>query len=462
MSGSELVKLLEKSALTHAERPAFIEQGSRISYQAFWRMVGETARALEAQGIGGGERVAFRMGNTVRDMAAGLGVITAGAALIPVPFQAAEPEKLEYIRECLATHDLVVSETGPQVMSVQTEHPESITEALRRAVIIRPTSGTTGRRKGVILSADSITGRINALNSVLRIGPADTILWTLPVSFHLVVSILLYLIHGATVVLAENQYPDTLLGLAKLHPVTVLYGSPRQFSMLSSDRSGKTFPFLRWAVSTGTFLPEGVAHAFFDRFGHPLRQAYGLIEVGIAALNASMPWAPFDSVGEPVPGHRIMIRDSRGRPVSEGTAGEIMIQGPGMFEGYVNVAGTFGRETWFASGDTGMVKDSILYIRGRSCSAIHVAGMKVFPEEIEACLLSHPAIKAARVYGTDHPRMGKVVNADISVKDGAELPEKELFMYCHKHLSPWKIPANWNIGAEIEKTSSGKVRRKSE
>ena len=460
MSGYELVKLLEKSALTHGERPAFIEQGSRISYQAFWRTVGETARALKAQGIEGGERVTFCMGNTVRDMAAGLGVITAGASLVPVPFQAAESEKLEYIRDCMATHDLVASETGPQVMGVPMENHEGIRETLRRAVIIRPTSGTTGRRKGVILSAASITGRIDAVNSVFRIGPADTILWTLPVSFHLVVSILLYLIHGATVVLAENQYPDTLLGLAKLHPVTVLYGSPRQFAMLSSHRSGKTFPFLRWAVSTGTFLPEGVAHAFFDRFGHPLRQAYGLIEVGIAALNASMPPAPYDSVGEPVPGHRIMIRDSQGRPVPEGTAGEIMIQGPGMFEGYVNASGIFGKDAWFASGDTGMIKEGVLYIRGRSCSAIHVAGMKVFPEEIEACLLSHPAIKAARVYGTDHPRMGKVINADIAVRYGSKISEKELFMYCRRHLSPWKIPADWNIGAEIEKTSSGKVRRK--
>ncbi len=460
MSGCSLISLLSQSVNAHGSRPALVEHGQPVSYRGFFHMVEEAADRLREQGAGEGDRITFRMANSVRDMALGLGIIAAGACLIPVPFEATGPEKQNYMAECRATHDLVADDGRLLVRKLPQENEGTASDALQRAVIIRPTSGTTGKRKGVILSESSITGRITAVNQVLGIGPADTILWTLPVSFHLVVSILLYLLHGATVVLAQNNYPDTLLDMGERYPVTMLYGGPRQFSMLAADRSGRTFPFLRWAISTGTFLPGGVADVFADRFNHPLRQAYGLIEVGLAAINYQMPPDPSDSVGRPAPGHSIMIRNpSAGTPLSEGEEGEIMIRGPGMFEGYVNAPCPLDSNGWFASGDMGLVRDGVLYVRGRECSVIHVAGMKVFPEEIEACLLAHPDVNAARVHGTRHPRMGQVITADISLRKGAVLTQKQLFLFCRERLSPWKIPANFNINVKIERTASGKVLR---
>ena len=462
MSGCSLISLLSQSVNTHGRRPAFIEHEQPVSYVSFFQMVEEVSHTLRMQGTGNGDRITFRMANSVRDMATGLGIIAAGACLVPVPFEATEPEKQGYIAECRATHDLVADDGRLQVRKLPQEYEGAASDVLQRAVIIRPTSGTTGKRKGVILSESSITGRIIAVNQALGIGPSDTILWTLPVSFHLVVSILLYLIHGATVVLAQNHYPDTLLDMGERHPVTMLYGGPRQFSMLAADRSGRTFPSLRWAISTGTFLPEGVADVFAERFNHPLRQAYGLIEVGLAAINSEMPPDPSDSVGRPAPGHSIMIRNRTGSsPLSEGEEGEIMIRGPGMFEGYVNAPCPFDSDGWFASGDMGLIRGGVLYVKGRECSVIHVAGMKVFPEEIEACLLAHTYVHAVRVYGTRHPRMGQVITADLSLRKGAVLTEKQLFLFCRERLSPWKIPVNFNINVKIDRTGSGKVLRHS-
>ncbi len=458
-SGYEILALLERNALAHGEKPAFIEQGRTTTYREFLQMVQEAAMSLARQGAGPETRITFTMGNNVTDMAAGLGIILAGACLIPMPPDAAEAEQRETMRECLATHTGAAKDSSPEIHRLPSESALPLPEALEHAVIIRPTSGTTGRRKGVILSADSVTGRIEAVNQVLNINSRDVILWTLPVSFHLVVSIMLYLSSGATVVLAENQYPDTLMKLASCHSVTVLYAAPRQFSMLASDESGRGFPALRWAISTGTFLPDGVAPAFEARFGHPLRQAYGLIEVGLAAFNASTPPAPAASAGTPVPGHEIMICDKEGCPLPEGSCGEIMIRGPGMFRGYVNPSGGNCADGWFASGDTGVMEEGVLFIRGRSCSVIHVAGMKVFPEEIEACLMAHPAVESARVYAISHKRMGQITVADIQALPGGSVSGKELYLHCRRYLSPWKIPVEFNVNTRIIKTAGGKTKR---
>jgi long-chain acyl-CoA synthetase len=160
-----------------------------------------------------------------------------------------------------------------------------------------------------------------------------------------------------------------------------------------------------------------------------------------------------------VPGHEIIICGKDGCPLPEGNCGEIMIRGPGMFRGYVNSPERNCVGGWFASGDTGVIEEEVLFIRGRSCSMIHVAGMKVFPEEIEACLMAHPAVESARVYAISHERMGQIIVADMQLLPGRSASEKELYLHCRRYLSPWKIPVEFNVNTRIIKTASGKIKR---
>ncbi len=460
MSCSNFVALLEKSARDHAVRPAFIQGDHEVSYSEFWSLVKDNALWFEKCGIGGDCRLLLRLGNNVKDIAQGLGCMLAGACLIPMPAESTEYERNDYVQTCQATHMLDPQAREPRKISLNPERSRH-GEIAHDALIIRPTSGTTGRRKGVILTVQSVLGRIEAVNSVLCISSADTVLWTLPVSFHLVVSILLYLLSGATVVLAENSYPDTLLSLARRHDITILYGTPRQFRMLAAGESANPFRHLRWALSTGTFLMDGVASAFHKRFGHHLRQAYGLIEVGLAAINSDTPPAPAESVGRPVPGHLIRVCDENGRRMEDGMTGEVQVKGPGMFAGYVNGEDRDClRDGWFPTGDTGYLKDGILFLKGRSTSAFHVAGMKVFPEEIEACLLAHDEVENVHVYSERDHRMGDVIIADVVLVSGGDVRESQLYRYCSDHLSPWKVPAIFNLVDNVQTTSSGKVKRK--
>ena len=166
---------------------------------------------------------------------------------------------------------------------------------------IRFTSGTTSARKGVALCHHTIRDRVLAANQVLRIGPADTVMWCLPMSHHFLVTIVLYLSRGATIVLARHVLSRPFLEAANRRQATVLYAAPFHYSLLAQDRSGAGLPSVRLAVSTTCRLSEEVAVAFQNRFGLPLSQALGVIELGLVSVNLDDPVARWDSVGRPSP-----------------------------------------------------------------------------------------------------------------------------------------------------------------
>ncbi|RYD61207.1 MAG: hypothetical protein EOP83_17585, partial [Verrucomicrobiaceae bacterium] len=162
--------------------------------------------------------------------------------------------------------------------------PEDGFQALNPA-FIRFSSGTTGTSKGIVLSHETLFARITAANEGLQIGPADRVLWMLPMAHHFAVSIVLYLHFGATTVLEHSAMREDILATAKKHAATVIYGSPFHFAMLSGDKSDFMWPSLRLAVATAAALPEATAKAFKQRFGKPLHQGLGIIEVGLSVLN---------------------------------------------------------------------------------------------------------------------------------------------------------------------------------
>src|SRR5262249_46182577 len=148
------------------------------------------------------------------------------------------------------------------------------------AAFLRFTSGTTGAAKGVVLSHDTIRERIAAANEVLRVGPEDRVIWLLSMSYHFAVSIVGYLSVGAAVVLLPNHFARAIVEAAERHRATVIYGSPVQYEWLTACEPPAALPAVRLAVSTTTGLGRATAEAFRARFGLPVTQALGIIEVG--------------------------------------------------------------------------------------------------------------------------------------------------------------------------------------
>ena len=154
--------------------------------------------------------------------------------------------------------------------------------------------------------------------------------------------------------------------------------------------------------------------------------------------------------------------DDEGRPAGEEQAGEFHVRGPGLLDAYlVPWTPSPHRDGWFASGD--LVRrdgDGYLFLIGRKKAVINVAGMKIFPEEVERVLNEHPSVARCRVIGRDHPQMGQVPVAEVIPAD-ASLPPKpvELQRHCRALLSAYKVPMQFKMVESLPLTASGKLRR---
>ena len=275
---------------------------------------------------------------------------------------------------------------------------------------------------------------------------------------HFLITIVLYIEVGATIVLARHVTAKPFLEAVNRWRGTVLYAAPFHFSMWARDNSAVQIPSLRLAVSTTCALPQDVANDFFKRFNLSLVQGLGVIELGLVALNTAAPREKWNSVGRVAGEFEIRIVN----PDADG-CGELAVLGPGIFDAYV--APWVPREEvlcdgWFFTGDIGRVdEDGFLFLLSRKTAVINLAGRKVFPEEIEAVLNRHPSVSESRVYGKLHPHLGETVEAEVVLNS----PDAKLYTihaFCREHLASYKIPTRFTIVAALPRTPvTGKIRR---
>ncbi|HXZ85721.1 MAG TPA: class I adenylate-forming enzyme family protein [Myxococcota bacterium] len=334
---------------------------------------------------------------------------------------------------------------------------------------LRFTSGTTSRRKGVILGHAAVLARLDAANRGLGIAPRDRILWLLPMAHHFVVSILLYLRHGATILLPPGSLARAMLELAAGERATVLYASPYHMALLAKDASGVPLPDLRLVISTAEGLRAETARAFQARFGCPISQALGIIEVGLPVLNLGASAKKPDALGRPLPDYDVWLRGDDGQPVAPPTSaertGEICIRGPGLFDAYLDPwtpARAVLEPDGFRTGDQGYFDaDGDLYLVGRRTNRINMAGMKFFSEEVEAVLDAHPGVLRSRVLPRAHAHLGEIPVAEIQPADAAHPPSRaELVAHCRARLPAYKIPREFRVVESLPHTATGKLARR--
>jgi long-chain acyl-CoA synthetase len=329
---------------------------------------------------------------------------------------------------------------------------------------IRFSSGTTGRSKGIVLSHASLMARIETGNRRLGITAQDRVVWILPMAHHFAVSIMLYLLKGATTVVVRSHLPEDILDAALRHEGTVLYGAPFHHTLLAREPSGRPWPTLRLAVSTAAALPLATARAFDSRYGVPLSQGFGIIEAGLPLLNTAAPREKPESVGRPLDDMAVDFRDPvTGLAVAAGEVGELFLQADGMLDAYLNPwrlrGDILADGPWFQTGDLARQDaDGFVYVVGRTNSVINSAGMKCFPEEVEAVIQSHPGVLAVRVSGQPHPHFGAVPVADIIAGEPAP-SATSLAAHCRNALAQHKIPVEFRFVKDLPRTNSGKIRR---
>jgi long-chain acyl-CoA synthetase len=457
-----LTELLDKTAGRWPQKPALIEGEIILSYAGLVQKTAELASQLQALQVQPGCRVGLRQPNSINYVALTFALWRLKAVVVPIPMECTE-EELSNIAATMQLEAILGERPRGQSAILQSNcfftrlTPASPPDnhGLNIA-FIRFTSGTTNACKGVVLSHEAIRDRVIAANKALRIGSNDTVMWCLPMSHHFLVTIVLYLSEGATIVLARHVLARPFLEAINRWRGTVLYAAPFHYALLARDGSGVNLDSVRLAVSTTCPLPEDVAVSFQARFGLPLAQALGIIELGLVCINDD-PAARWNSVGRPLPEYALNIRN----PDGDG-CGEVMFAGPGFFDAYDNPwtwREQWMPDGWFATGDIGRVDgQGYLHLAGRKAAVINLAGRKIFPEEIEAVLNRHPAVRESRAYGVAHSHLGETVEAEVVARAGVE-PDA-LRDFCRAHLSGDKIPSRINLVHAIAKTAAtGKIRR---
>ena len=170
-----------------------------------------------------------------------------------------------------------------------------------------------------------------------------------------------------------------------------------------------------------------------------------------------------EAIGRPVPGFEAMIVDESVKPLPEGETGQLALRGPGMFSGYLNPPRSRAEvlhDGWFLTGDLAhRDHGGRIVLDGRTSSVMHVAGHKVFPEEIAGVLDQHPAVLRSRVFARPHPQFGEAIFAEVQLRNGSSPNlSEEIITFCRRQLSSHKVPTALEFVAEISMTSSGKVR----
>jgi long-chain acyl-CoA synthetase len=429
-------------------------------------------RLLRAAGLREGDRCGLlaRQGPGFVEQA--LAILSAGGCLVPIPpdHRAASLER--FAVEAALNHLVLEEASGfghcarERVPAVDGANDEAFRALL--PAYMRFTSGTTSESKGVIVSQRRVEERLDAANEGLNIGPDDRVLWLLPMAHHFLVSILLYLRFGATILLPEGPLARTALELASRERASVLYASPFHYHLLSKDASEIGLSDARLVVSTAEGLREDVSTRFGERFGLAISQALGIIEVGLPVINLSEARSKPLALGRALPAYQIWLRREDGSPLegpgSPERTGEICIRGPGLFDAYLSpwrLSSELIGPGGFRTGDQGWTDaEGTIHLAGRRHNRINMAGMKFFSEEVERVLVRHPAVRECRVFARRHAQLGEVPVAEITLEDPRCEPQRaELVAHCREALPTYKIPRDFRVVSELARTLTGKVRR---
>ena len=471
--------VLKDAAQKWPHLPAVYDEFGMLTFSELYSETETLKQQLIQLGITKGMGVGVMAKNSRNFISGIFAVVGCGATVMPMSHQLKNAE-IDDVLEEAQLHAILDDRSGAQpIANVDTNIPmnmDSFRFAFSNVNISKPfaahvanpafirfTSGTTGKSKGVIISHQSAIERIDAANKTLELGTSDVVVWVLPMAYHFVVSILLYIRFGTAIAIAKDFLSNNIIDITNEHGGTLLYASPMQIRLLSSNADDVTMPTLKKVISTSAAISVDICKAFKHRFGIDVSQAYGIIEIGLPMINFVKSAEHPDAVGYALPDYQVEILDEDNNPLPNGKIGHLAIKGPGMFDAYLTPARLRQdvlKNGYFLTADfASKSADGLVKVAGREKSMINVSGNKVFPEEVEKVLETLEEIKLARISGTPHPLMGQIIQAELVLNDGATIDVEEVLTYCRKRLSTYKIPQRVTIVESLPITGSGKLQR---
>ena len=337
-------------------------------------------------------------------------------------------------------------------------------------------SGSTGRPKGTVHSHANAWWTIELYGKgVLNLKASDVCFSAAKLFFAygLGNALTFPLSVGATVVLmAERPTPaatflrwrGAVQGMDGVKP-TVFYGAPTGFAgmLAQADKPGRSDVALRLVSSAGEALPADIGKRFKAHYGVDILDGIGSTEMLHIFISNLPDKVRYGSTGWPVPGYEIELRGDDGKPVADGTPGDLYIQGPSaalMYWGNREKTRDTFQGGWTKSGDkyTRNADGSHTYA-GRSDDMLKVSGVYVSPFEVESTLVQHPAVLEAAVIGVVDAEGLTKSKAFVVLTAGAQATDAELKAFVKDKLAPYKYPRQIVFVADLPKTATGKIQR---
>jgi acyl-CoA synthetase (AMP-forming)/AMP-acid ligase II len=470
-----------------------------LAWSALRELASRTIDALNAMGIGRGDRVATVLRNSP-EMAAGFVCLASGVATAPLNPGYREDEFDFYLGDLKPKVLLVETGVDSPARQVAAKlsipvvelHPEPATGAgtfrleappgLRGKArspgpgkgedlaLLLHTSGTTARPKLVPLTQANLVASARHIATTLQLTPQDICLQIMPL-FHihgLVAGVLSSLAAGAQSCITpgfnalrffhwlEEVHPTWTTGVPTMHRA-VLGRAERNTEILARRR-------LRLIRSSSASLRPKLMTELEQAFQAPVIEAYGMTEASHQMASNPLPPRPRKpgSVGLAA-GPEIGIMDDSGALVQRGESGEIVIRGPNVTRGYLDNPEANARSFvngWFRTGDQGSLDaEGYLRISGRLKEMINRGGEKVSPLEVDVVLMDHPAVQLALTFGMQHDTLGEEVAAAVVLKEGKTATEREIRDFAEKHLAHYKVPHKIVFVTELPRGPTGKLQR---
>jgi acyl-coenzyme A synthetase/AMP-(fatty) acid ligase len=490
------IEMLERDFKESPEKIAIIYQDSKISYKELNHMANKLANALIGMGLKKGDRIGFMLPRIPELIISFLSIAKAQGIAVPINFELLDDSIRKILTDilprCLIVHENFLDLTkrslpsGPKipiiVVGEGTNGKEISWEEMLKSkrslppplevkeddvVYLNYTSGSTGNPKGAITTHSNIYW--NTLASVDALGlTSEDIHLCMFAPFahpHEIFARPLYL--GGTMVLVDKIFPKSIAETIAHHKVTCMMGLAPMFENLLEVLEHKTYDLssLRIPESGGMYTRTELIERFRKKLGVPIIPVWGSTETaGIAIANRPDEQILPGSVGKPCTSYEVKIIDENEKILPPGEIGEMIFKGPAVVQGYyqdtINTQSCF-KDGWYYSGDLGRRdKENNFYFIERKSGMMKVAGLKVYPSEIELALMEHPDIKEVAVISTKDKLRGEVPKVIIVTKNGKELTQKEIIEFCRERMPNYKVPRIVQLREVLPKSGSGKINKK--
>jgi O-succinylbenzoic acid--CoA ligase len=450
--------------------PAVIDGSTTWTWAELDARADTVAAGLVAAGLKPGARVALLARSSAPAIALLHGAGRVGVVVVPLNDRLAPAELTAFLTDMDVSHVVAADESldvaqrlGRAVLPLSalmsTQAPSAAAGRVyvsARAVIVA-TSGTTGRAKGAILTWRALAASAEAWNQFLP--PATGWLASLSIAHVGGIGIVWRAaLSGVPVVIPSGSDLAAQIAAKPVSHVSLV--AVQLARLLDATDNAPPPDALRAVLLGGGPIPPGLVLRALAA-GWPVFPTYGMTETasGVTALAYSEAHDRPVSAGRPLPGAEIRISN----PESDGI-GEIEVRGASLFSGYVGAAGgaaaAISPKDWFRTGDLGSIDSAgYLTVSDRRLDLIISGGENVYPAEVEAVLLGHPAVADAGVVGRPNERWGSVPVAAIVLRPGATASDEEIRTHVADRLARFKVPMAFVRVSELPRIGAGKLDR---